>query len=103
MPSVRAGAFSLPSFTDRLIRSTVRSSISKLTWIGWLLTMVALTLLVVGVWGVRNHAVLGRWVWLTTNGGVTKYDGFNPDATGASDQGFLRSLEMRGLRSTRLK
>ena len=61
-------------------------------------TMVALTLLVLAPWAVRNHALLGEWVWLTSNGGVTKYDGFNPDATGASDQRFLTSLQMRGLR-----
>jgi len=28
----------------------------------------------------------------TTNSGVTLYDGLNPDATGASDQSFLRSM-----------
>ena len=34
----------------------------------------------------------------TTNGGATRYDGFNPDATGASDQRFLSSPEMRFMR-----
>ena len=54
--------------------------------------MFLLTLLVVAPWGYRNWAVLGRWVWTTTNEGVTAYDGFNPDATGASDQSFLRFM-----------
>src|SRR5205823_4572077 len=43
-------------------------------------------------WGWRNHRVLGRWVWTTTNGGITLYDGFNPRATGASDQSFVKSM-----------
>jgi len=29
--------------------------------------------------------VLGRWIWTSTNAGFTAYDGFNPDATGASE------------------
>ncbi len=49
-----------------------------------LLTAAALT-----PWWLRNLNVLESWVWLTTNGGITRYDGFNPDATGASDQSFL--------------
>ena len=60
---------------------------------GWPLpvgaTMLLLTLLVMTPWGFRNWRVLGSWVWTTTNEGVTAYDGFNPDATGASDQSFL--------------
>jgi len=48
-------------------------------------------------WAWRNHRMLGAWVWTTTNGGVTLYDGFNPAATGASDQRFL--AEMPQLRS----
>jgi 4-amino-4-deoxy-L-arabinose transferase-like glycosyltransferase len=61
-------------------------------------SMLLLTLLVLLPWGVRNKAVLDRWVWLTTNGGITRYDGFNPESTGASDQTFLESdVEMRRL------
>ncbi len=60
---------------------------------GWPLpvgaTMLLLTLLVITPWGFRNWRVLGTWIWTTTNEGVTAYDGFNPDATGASDQSFL--------------
>jgi hypothetical protein len=36
--------------------------------------------------------VLDGWVWTTTNSGITLYDGFNPDATGASDQAFVRNM-----------
>jgi hypothetical protein len=49
-------------------------------------------------WGYRNYRVLGSWVWTTTNSGITLYDGFNPDATGASDQTFVRLLpRLRGM------
>ena len=54
--------------------------------------MLLLTMLVITPWGYRNRHILGKWVWTTTNEGVTAYDGFNPDATGASDQLFLRDL-----------
>jgi 4-amino-4-deoxy-L-arabinose transferase-like glycosyltransferase len=43
-------------------------------------------------WAWRNHHRFGSWVWTTTNGGVTLYDGFNPAATGASDQRFLAKI-----------
>lgn len=55
-------------------------------------TVVLLTLLVLAPWAWRNYRVLGEWVWTTTNGGITLYDGLNPDATGASDQSFVRSM-----------
>ncbi len=54
---------------------------------------MALTIAVMLPWAWRNHRVLGTWIWTTTNGGITAYDGFNPDATGASDQAiFLRDM-----------
>jgi 4-amino-4-deoxy-L-arabinose transferase-like glycosyltransferase len=51
-----------------------------------------LTLAALLPWAWRNQRVLGRWIWTTTNGGITLYDGFNPDATGASDQSFVRRM-----------
>jgi hypothetical protein len=60
--------------------------------------MLLLVILILSPWAIRNKSHLGRWVWLSTNGGVTRYDGFNPDATGASDQRFLSSPEFRFLR-----
>jgi hypothetical protein len=67
---------------------------------GWPLpvgaTMLLLTLIVIIPWGFRNWRVLGSWVWTTTNEGVTAYDGFNPDATGASDQSFLGAFPQLG-------
>ena len=54
--------------------------------------MVLLTAAVLAPWAYRNHRVLGRWVWTTTNAGITAYDGFNDQATGASDQRFASHL-----------
>jgi 4-amino-4-deoxy-L-arabinose transferase-like glycosyltransferase len=61
-------------------------------------TMILLTVLVLAPWAIRNKGKLGHFIWLTTNGGVTRYDGFHPGATGTSDQSFLRQPEMRYLR-----
>lgn len=55
-------------------------------------TMLVLTVAVLFPWAYRNSKVVGSWVWTTTNGGVTAYDGFNPDANGSSDQTVLRGL-----------
>jgi 4-amino-4-deoxy-L-arabinose transferase-like glycosyltransferase len=43
-------------------------------------------------WAYRNSRVLGRWIWTTTNTGITLYDGFNPDARGGSDQRFVQTM-----------
>lgn len=42
-------------------------------------------------WGLRNRAVMGRWVWLTTRGGITLYDGVRPGADGRSDLGEIKA------------
>jgi hypothetical protein len=55
-------------------------------------TVVLLTFLVLLPWAWRNKRVVGEWVWTTTNGGISAYDGLNPDATGASDQSFVASM-----------
>src|SRR5205085_9764888 len=49
-------------------------------------TMILLMLVALFPWAARNRYVLGRWIWTSTNGGITTYDGFNPDASGASQQ-----------------
>jgi hypothetical protein len=64
-------------------------------------TVVLITFLVLLPWAWRNHRLLGEWVWSTTNGGITLYDGFNPDATGASDQSFVETMpELRRMGET---
>jgi len=54
------------------------------------LTMGLLVVAALLPWGLRNHRILGRWVWLDTSGGFTLYDGYNPAATGGSDQSFIQ-------------
>jgi hypothetical protein len=43
-------------------------------------------------WGLRNHARLGAFAWLSTNGGVTLYDAQGPQADGSSNQAFLQDM-----------
>lgn len=75
----------------------VRGEIVRKSWfrlpVG--LTMLLLTGLVLFPWALRNRAVLGKWVFLTTNGGITQFDGFHEGATGASDQRFVNWPEMK--------
>jgi 4-amino-4-deoxy-L-arabinose transferase-like glycosyltransferase len=53
---------------------------------------LGMTVLILLPWAMRNHERLGVWVWTTTNSGITRYDGFHPGATGASDQSFVRVM-----------
>lgn len=55
-------------------------------------TMLCLTVLALLPWAIRNRGLLHSWVWLDTNAGYTFYDGYNPDATGASDQKFVKYM-----------
>jgi 4-amino-4-deoxy-L-arabinose transferase-like glycosyltransferase len=55
-------------------------------------TALLLTLLVLAPWAYRNRQAVGEWVWTTTNGGFTAYDGLSPEADGASDQRFVRYM-----------
>jgi hypothetical protein len=52
-------------------------------------TMLLLAAIVLIPWTLRNFRVLGRWVLLDTNAGFTFYDGYNPEATGGSEQSFV--------------
>jgi hypothetical protein len=56
------------------------------------LTAVVLTFLVLAPWALRNDLVLGRWLWSTSNDGITAYDGLHPGATGASNQSFVKDM-----------
>jgi 4-amino-4-deoxy-L-arabinose transferase-like glycosyltransferase len=53
-----------------------------------------LVALALAPWAWRNSQsdVVGHWVWTTTNDGITAYDGWNPAATGGSDQSFIRDM-----------
>lgn len=53
---------------------------------------VVVLVLTLWPWAERNRQVLGERVWLSSNGGITLYDGVHPQATGASDQRFTEAL-----------
>jgi len=56
--------------------------------------VTVLCVIIIGLmpWTLRNHRILGHWLWTTSNDGMTLYDGFNPTATGASDQRFIAEM-----------
>ena len=63
---------------------------------------VGLVLVVLFPWAYRNahHPHVGAWVWTTTNGGITLYDGFHDLAKGGSNQeSFLNLKGMKTLLS----
>jgi 4-amino-4-deoxy-L-arabinose transferase-like glycosyltransferase len=61
-----------------------------------------LTFLSLLPWAIRNRAVTGEWIFTTTNTGFTWYDGYNPAATGASDQRFTQVMpELSVMNETR--
>jgi 4-amino-4-deoxy-L-arabinose transferase-like glycosyltransferase len=55
-------------------------------------TMLLLSAFVLFPWAARNRLKVGAWIWTSTNAGITRYDGFNSDATGASDQKFVQRM-----------
>jgi 4-amino-4-deoxy-L-arabinose transferase-like glycosyltransferase len=57
-----------------------------------ILLTVVITIVVLLPWALRNRAVLGHWVWTTTNSGITAYDGLNPAADGSSNQTFVEAM-----------
>jgi hypothetical protein len=57
--------------------------------IGGTLFVVVLTLV---PWMLRNNAILGEPVWLTTRGGISLYDGVGPQADGTSDLGDIKAM-----------
>ena len=62
------------------------------------LTGALMVALVLSPWIWRNANVLKRFVPTTTNGGITLYDGWNPDnTTGGSDQSFVGRMPQLGL------
>jgi hypothetical protein len=69
-------------------------SAGKLLLLGAILCTfgIVITVEVLYPWAERNHRVLGRWVWSTSNDGITLYDGFHPGAKGDSDMRFLESM-----------
>jgi 4-amino-4-deoxy-L-arabinose transferase-like glycosyltransferase len=84
---VRPSALAMPVFLAAM-------NLPRLGAYHWRRAFVAgsLVLLILFPWALRNHARLNEWIWTTTNGGITLYDGFNPTADGASDQSFTTRM-----------
>jgi len=55
-------------------------------------TMCLLVALVLTPWALRNVRALHHLIWTDTNAGFTLYDGYNANATGASDQSFIKEM-----------
>jgi Dolichyl-phosphate-mannose-protein mannosyltransferase len=92
---VRPGAIALPvvlGVAAALVNRNRREPYDSRWPLPVAATMLLLTGLVLFPWAVRNRWQLGAWVWTSTNDGITGYDGFDPDATGASDQRFLNRM-----------
>lgn len=66
-------------------------SAGRKRWLG-AVALVVIPLLALVPWAVRNRLVLGEWVWLTTRGGISLYDGQGPQATGGSDLAAANAL-----------
>jgi 4-amino-4-deoxy-L-arabinose transferase-like glycosyltransferase len=88
---VRPGAFLLPIFLTASAAIVAPGDRPRLP-----LPIAATILLLTGIilfpWAARNRLQLKEWIWTTTNAGITRYDGFNPDATGASNQSFVKGM-----------
>lgn len=55
----------------------------------WLALIVLLS-----PWGARNRTVTGEWVWLTTNMGISLYDGVHAQADGASNLATIKHVDL---------
>jgi len=92
---VRPSALLLPTILCVAAAFVNRHGRQPYDW-RWLPPVGSFALLLTGLvllpWAWRNRLVLDTWVWTTTNSGITLYDGLNPDATGASDQRFIRNM-----------
>ncbi|MGQ9651328.1 MAG: hypothetical protein ACUVXJ_14560 [Phycisphaerae bacterium] len=67
---------------------------------GLVAAVAVLLLVAVGLspWAARNRRAIGEWRWLTTRGGISLYDGFQPQATGASDLAHTKTMpQVQGL------
>ena len=54
--------------------------------------VIVIAVLFPWAWRNAHSTVLAHWIWSTTNGGITAYDGWNPAATGGSDQSFIAAM-----------
>jgi pentatricopeptide repeat protein len=76
----------------------IRGRLARLAWLG------AGALLVVAPVTIRNHAASGEWVLIASNGGITFYQGNNPNALGvfSNPPGFSGVIATQRAESRRL-
>lgn len=94
---VRPGAIALPILLGcgaALLNRRTQSAYSSKPPLPVAATMLFITGMVLFPWALRNRLTDGvkSWIWTSSNVGITRYDGFNPGATGASDQRFVQSM-----------
>jgi hypothetical protein len=93
---VRPGAILMPVVLGCGAALANRTDIVKAPHKPWPLpvaaTMLLVTLLAIFPWAARNRFVLGSWIWTATDAGITRYDGFNSDAVGDSNQSFVQFM-----------
>lgn len=85
---VRESCLGLVLFVLLLVALRRRFDRSACKLIGGTLFLVAITLV---PWMLRNNAILGEPVWLTTRGGISLFDGVGPQADGSSNLGDIKS------------
>ncbi len=91
---VRPGAIGLPILLA--VGAELARAVGPVKRSFWRVPAGALAVGVMGLallpWGLRNryHEQVGAWVWTTTNGGITLYDGLNDRADGSSNQSAFR-------------
>lgn len=56
-------------------------------------TAILVAVLLLVPWAIRNRVVLGEWIWLTTRGGISLYDGLGPQADGSSDLRDVKQMD----------
>lgn len=86
---VRPSALGLAVLLPALIGATWPRRLAHAALAG----VMVLAVLLPWAWRNHKHPELRAWIFTTTNGGITTYDGFHEGATGASDQeGFLKPM-----------
>lgn len=72
----------MPGFTAFCIRTRRAATGAMLAWAVVVVSLIP--------WAVRNKNLLGDYVFLTTRGGISLYDGLGPQADGSSDLGDIK-------------
>lgn len=86
---IRESSLGLVVLLLLLVAGRRRFDRASYAFIGGALFLVAATLL---PWMLRNNAMLGEPVWLTTRGGISLFDGVGAQADGTSNLGDIKDM-----------